>query len=225
MLHALNENHRLLRASIEATVSPPGVIVVSSALAGDGKTEVASGLARALAECGYVTALVDTNWQNPGVAASLGMEAIPPVTQFDRIATSGQNGVVKNLEVISIADRRFPALVSADRMQSLIADLRARFQYTIVDSAAIPIGMAGLQFARFADGVLLAVRLGRAPKPADKMTLQTLDRVGARILGVIATGADETRKHGRATPDTEPLTDGVAEEAAEPVRLTVGAQA
>ncbi|TAM73592.1 tyrosine-protein kinase family protein [bacterium] len=220
MLQTLHENYRMLRVSVEAAVAPPGLIVVSSALAGDGKTEVASGLARALAECGYTTALIDTNWQHPGVAASLGIDEIAPVTQLERIASGGHNGVVTNLEAISIADRRFPALVSADRMRALIADLRARYQYTIIDSAAIPVGMAGLQFARFADGVLLTVRLGRAPKPADKMTIETLDRVGAHVLGIVATSAHDAHRK-----DLPQAASGVADESGEPVRLMVGAGA
>lgn len=225
MLQGLNENYRTLRVSIEATVPPPGLIVVSSALTGDGKTEVASGLARALAECGYDTALVDTNWQHPGVAASLGIADLPPAMQLDRIAASGKNGTVKNLEAISIADQRFPALVSAERMRAMIADLRARFQYTVVDSAAIPIGMAGLQFARFADGVILAVRLGRAPRPADKMTIQALERVGARVLGVVTTGDSPSGGRGKGRFEPEIVTDLAEEPATEPVGLTVGAGA
>ncbi|TAM56168.1 tyrosine-protein kinase family protein [bacterium] len=208
----LQENYRLLRVSVEALVAAPGLIVVSSALSGDGKTEVACGLARALAECGHKTALIDTNWQHPSVAASLGIDEIAPVMQLDRIADSGRNGAVKNLEAISVADQRFPALISTPVMQALIADLHSRYHYTIIDSASINVGMAGLQFARFADGVLLAVRLGRAPKPADKMAIGTLERVGARVLGIVATGAQEHT----------PKSTSMAAFEQEPARVAVG---
>jgi hypothetical protein len=44
-----------------------------------------------------------------------------------------------------------------------------------------------LQFARAADGVLIAIRFGRSPLPADRELVRLLDDSGVETIGVVPT--------------------------------------
>jgi Mrp family chromosome partitioning ATPase len=56
---ALNRQARLLRASVEAGVSKPAIVMITSAAPGDGKSLTASMLAASLEKCDYRVSLVE----------------------------------------------------------------------------------------------------------------------------------------------------------------------
>jgi succinoglycan biosynthesis transport protein ExoP len=176
----------LVRATIEAELAAPGVLAVTSALSGDGKTGIAAGLARSLAGAGYKTLAIDAAGAAPG---AVGVEAAAALPGESARRTSA------GCDVLSIlpAEAR---IASALAIATLYEAVRAHYDFAIVDAAVFTDG--GLAFARGADGVVLALREGRAVAAADRDAVDLFERLRVRVLGVVATRGDRSRGTGVA---------------------------
>jgi receptor protein-tyrosine kinase len=171
----------MIRSTIEAEVAAPGVLAVSSALAGDGKTGVTAGIARSLAAAGYRTLAIDAASQSPN--ATTVDAAVALIADTPRPVEAG-------CDFIAIAPGQ-ARVASATAIAAFYASIREHYDYAIVDAAAI--GNGGLAFARNADGVVLALRDGRAATDADRDTVALFTRLNVRFLGVVATHAERGR--------------------------------
>jgi uncharacterized NAD-dependent epimerase/dehydratase family protein len=76
-------------------------------------------------------------------------------------------------------------VASAFAIRHLYAAMRAQYDYTVVDASVL--NGTGLALSRGADGVVLAVREGRAIVAADSEAVELLTRLKAHFLGVVAT--------------------------------------
>jgi receptor protein-tyrosine kinase len=174
-----------LRARIEAAFSEPVLLVVTSALYGDGKTATAFGLAESLAQADHRVLLVDASVASPTLprihrVTNLGGHL--DVAKLSRFATpvAGQH-----FSGISLADERLEAGMSMDKVKAAAFDLRSHFDYVIVDTSPLLRSDLAVLFSTIADGALLTLRLGRLPAAADEETIKTLTRVGANMLGLL----------------------------------------
>ena len=196
-MNSPEENFRFLRVQVQHAVALPALLVVGAALRGDGTTYVACGLACAFAEAGHKTLLLDANPRNSGIADELG---ITPVTDSSKPGCIG-----RNLAVASLYERE-EQIVADDQLADILAGVRSRYGVTIVDAPVIPGSGAALQLARVADGVLVAVRLGRHPCAADhemKLLLQPgglLD--GKAVSAIVPTRAAKQRSPRPKTAKT-----------------------
>ena len=203
-MHSIEENFRFLRVRVQHEVALPALVVVGAALRGDGTTYVACGLARAFAEAGHQTLLLDANPRNSGIADELGMTTISNAAKPDLID--------RNLSVASLFERE-ERVVADDELAEVVAGVRSHYAVTIVDAPVIPGSGAALQLGRAADGVLVAVRLGRRPCAADhemKLLLQPGGLLGNKaISGVVTTRAAKRRspRPSTATASVPPLAD------------------
>ena len=177
----------VIRATVEAEIAAPGVLTISSAEGGDGKTAVATGVARSLAAAGYRTLVIDAGAPTAeSFCAKLGLPPALPVS----VATSAEHlsdsvhKAFAGCDVLLLAEDS-EASPSAVAVAALFAAVRAQYDYAVVDTRAISDG--GATFARCADGVVLAVREGRAAGAADGEAVAVLERIRARFLGVVAT--------------------------------------
>jgi Mrp family chromosome partitioning ATPase len=83
-------------------------------------------------------------------------------------------------------------------MIDLIAGLKADNDWIIVDSPPLLAVADAAATARWTDGVLIVTRAGVSTHPAGSNARDILDKVGARILGVVVWGLDESHggRHG-----------------------------
>lgn len=200
----VEETFRFLRVRVQHGTALPTLVVVGAALRGDGATFVACGLARAFAEAGHATLLLDANPRNSGIADELGMT-------FGGSAGKPQH-VSENFSVASLFDRE-ERLLGDDELDTVVAHVRSQYAVTIVDTPAIPRSGAALQIARIADGLLVAVRLGRRPVGEDqemKLLMQPGGMLGDKaVSGIIPTHAVKRRTsaHEPAEAFRSPIID------------------
>ena len=169
----------VIRTTIEAELSTPGVLVVSSAVNNDGTTGVAAGVVRSLTAAGYATLAVDAAASVPG-AVNMD-EAGAHLAESARPLQAG-------CDILSIAPAQALS-ASGHAIKAFYESARSRYDYTIIDAAVI--GTGGLAFARAADGVVLALREGRAVDRADRDTVELFARLRVHFLGVVATRVDK----------------------------------
>src|SRR5260370_24179559 len=156
----LKEKFRIVRIRVESQTALPAIVAVSAAMSGDGTTYVAAGLARAFAEAGHRTLLLEANSARPGVAESLEIRPIPPTCT---VAGLHARPEVPGLWVSAL--RGGPA----DRtMRDLTTRMRNELAVTLIDAAAIPTSSTALQLSHVADALLVALRTGRRPFAADQ---------------------------------------------------------
>ncbi|HYZ17519.1 MAG TPA: hypothetical protein VE591_14005 [Candidatus Acidoferrum sp.] len=193
-MRPLEENFRILRVRVEAQAALPALLVVSGAKRSDGATFVACGLARAFAEAGHRTLLVDANTANPGVAQELDVAPLRPGR--GRTDLGARNGEIPRLSIASLMSPADGGTFGEANLEGVLEEMRSSYSVTIIDAAALPNSSTALQLAHAADGLLLAIRLGRRPDRADHELKRLLGQETPRLLGIVPTRARSRRDDG-----------------------------
>lgn len=189
------EAWRLLRANLTFldVDHPPSVIVVASALPGEGKTTTALGLARALAEAQKRVILVEADLRKPVLAETLGLEDGPGLRGV--LEDGVEPGIAvrssEGLDVLPAGSRPpNPAtLLDNSRLAEVLDDLDAAYETVVIDTAPVLAVSDGAQVAAIGQAVLLVVRTKRTTHDQVAAAVETLERVGVRPSGAVLTFA------------------------------------
>jgi hypothetical protein len=118
---------------------------------------------------------------------------LPPpamIVVSSAFGNDGQRKLAKGLARAFAETGRDTAFITSRRtakdLNSQIADARSKHEIVIVAAPPILGNSASLDLCRIADGVLLAVRLGRKIAAEDESAAAQLNLVAAKILGVVA---------------------------------------
>ncbi|SDK51014.1 polysaccharide biosynthesis tyrosine autokinase [Streptomyces indicus] len=186
------EAFRRLRTNLQfARVDdPPKVLVVTSSLPGEGKTNTSANLALALVEAGVSTCLVDADLRRPCVAKTFGLVQDAGLTTvligragLDDVMQQGPGGLAV---LTGGALPPNPAeLLASTRMGELLAELADRYEAVIVDSAPLLPVADTVGLAPFADGTLLVVRAAKTSRDEVRAAAESLRTVGVRTLGAV----------------------------------------
>ena len=192
---AIAEAFRKLRTNLQflGVDNPPRVIVVSSTTPSEGKSTTAINIALALAEAEHSVALVDGDLRRPRLAKSLDLvESVGLSTVL-----SGRTPLTEALQktkfagVTVLTAGAIPPnpseLLGSIAAQTLFNDLRAQFDYVIVDSPPLLAVTDGAILAAETDGVLVAVRAGRTKRDHLAHAIGMLKDVRAPVLGAVLT--------------------------------------
>jgi capsular exopolysaccharide synthesis family protein len=192
------EQFRGLRNSIVA-LNPEGAprsVVMTSALRGEGKSVASVNLALALAEMpGNQVLLIDANMHSPAVEACLSMQRRQglsellsgrlPLDQAIRVTS------LPNLAVLGAgsAARNPSELLASERMKTLLASLKRRYSYVVIDTPEATTTSDASLLGAIADGVVLVVRQNTTPRQYVEQAYNMLESLGANVLGTVLTGA------------------------------------
>ncbi len=169
-------------------------ILITSAVAGEGKTFVACNLAAMLADGGRDTLLIDFNQHNPGVHAYFDLSNTNGISDYltrdvpySTAITPGQN----RLCLMTAGSWRvnFNTLLDSARCRELLADAKEEYDYIIIDTPAINEAADGLILARYVDTSIFVVQAGRPDLKETIQSKEALARVNPHILGVIVNKA------------------------------------
>lgn len=194
------EAFRTLRTNLRfADVdSPPRMVVISSSVAGEGKSTTACNLAITLASAGVNVVLVEADLRRPRVADYMGIEGAAGLTDV-LIGRVALDEVLKRwggstLQVLtSGALPPNPSeLLSSEHMADLLAALREHTDIVLIDAPPLlPVTDAAV-LARQCDGALLVVRHGKTTREQATRALAALSSVGSRVLGTVLNMAPST---------------------------------
>ncbi len=170
--------------------NPPQSIVVTSSHAGEGKSTIASNLARVMAAAGQPVILIDCDLRRPMQARIFNLDGDVGLTQVLAGEVAIEDALVateRRLLQVLPAGRIPPnpsELLGSKRMAALIKAL-SRDNLVILDAPPIlPVTDAGLLTAA-SDGALLVIRVGRTFKEHVKMANKVLEQVNGRLLGTV----------------------------------------
>ena len=175
-------------------------VLVTGALAHDGKSTVVINLATALAERGKRTVLVieaDLHHSSlagklrlkswTGLTECLGDDAIAPLSAIRRIEPLGWYLLPAG------APRRNPTeLLQTAAFGRIVQKLTPCFDWILIDSPPVIPLTDSLSLQQHADASLLVVRAGQTPREAVEQTISLLGK--KNILGIVLNGV-EARNH------------------------------
>jgi Mrp family chromosome partitioning ATPase len=74
-----------------------------------------------------------------------------------------------------------------ESLVAFIESSRAAYDYTVVDAGTFLRSNTAMALAALVDGILVTVRVGRAPSDDDELLVRTIEHSRGRIVGVVAT--------------------------------------
>jgi non-specific protein-tyrosine kinase len=190
------EAYNVIRSNIRfaSQAQPARSILVTSALAGEGKSLTAANLGMAMARLGLQTVIVDTDLRRPAQHQIFGKPNDIGVAQMLTPKAKLLKGKLQQTKVPGLlllssgAPPDNPAeLVSSASMDRLIAQLVDDFEFDIVILDAPPVLTAAdaAVLSSKADAVLLVVQSGRTGRRVAQQAIAALQQAGARILGAV----------------------------------------
>ncbi len=193
------EQFRAIRTRIELLNETGAcrILAVTSALHGEGKTLTAINLALVMAmSLNRRVALVDCDLRKPRIHETLGLQVEFGLTEVLRGEAELDRAILElpkeNLHVLAAgALPSNPAeLLGSARMREIIAALRDRFDYVILDTpAALPVADPEV-LCSLVDGVIFVVRASSTPREQVLRAMENFSR--DRIVGVVLNSSEET---------------------------------
>lgn len=187
------ETYRQIRTNLQFVNvdDPPRILVVTSAVPGEGKTTTAINLALVLAESGQRVVLLEADMRRPRVTNY--MRLIEGTGLTNVLAGTADLADVlqpyRDGKLSVIASGPNPPnpseLLGSAHMNSVLANLRESYDYVVIDAPPLlPVTDAAV-LAVQADGAVIVTRHGSTKREQLRMAAESLRGIEARLLGTI----------------------------------------
>lgn len=187
------ESYRQLRTSLQfmSVENPVKVLVVTSAVSGEGKSTTAANLAIVYAETGKQVLLIEADMRRGRLGDYLGVEGSVGLSDLlvgdVDLDVAMQQWGPDGLTVLpgGTVPPNPSELLGSHRMIDLVTELRSRFEVIIVDCPPLlPVTDAAVA-STWADGTIMVVRHARTTRLRVSSAVEVLRAVDARLLGVV----------------------------------------
>ena len=167
-------------------------ILITSTLAGEGKSSVAVNYAIVLAQKGAKVLVVDGDLRRPTLHTRFGVKNGPGLSNLLLEKQSAPLAIkplpsLPNLHLLT-AGKQIPLpseALSSGRFQALVKSWEEQFDYILIDSAPLLIVSDSLPLASLADSVVLVTRYNFTHLKAAVRVRKILNRIDANVAGVI----------------------------------------
>jgi protein-tyrosine kinase len=198
---ASREQYRRLAAVLHDAQSTAGlqVVMVASAVAGEGKTLTASNLALTLSESYQKRVLlIDGDLRRPTLHSVFRLDSASGLA--DGLLSTGETKMlVRQVSTrLAVLPAGRPSAdpmagLTSERMKRLLDEARQSFDWVILDTPPVMLLPDANLMASMVDGAVMVVRAGSTPH---ELVRRAADAVGrSRILGVVLNKAELTGQH------------------------------
>lgn len=201
--YRIKEAFKTLRTNIEFSGSDLKVIAVTSCTPNEGKSSIAMELAKAFAEAGKRTLLIDADMRKSVLVGRYKTGAV----------RLGLTHVLVGREKLGdvICKTNFPKLymifagpvppnpselLGGESFENLLRKMRQIFDYVIVDTPPLGSVIDAAVAAKRCDGTILVVENNSISYKFAQNVKEQLDKSGSRILGVVLNKVDMSTKGG-----------------------------
>jgi capsular exopolysaccharide synthesis family protein len=187
----LVEQFRKLAATLHHAQTATGIrtVMVTSAVAGEGKTLTATNLALTLAESFRRNVLlVDADLRRPALHDVFQVPNVSGLSDGLKSATEGKLSLIQISPLLTLLTAGRPdadpmhSLIS-DRMKRVIEEARAKFDWVILDTPPVGLLTDANLLAAMVDTALLVVRASTAPHHYIERASEIIGR--DRIIGIV----------------------------------------
>ena len=185
---------------------PVRVVLVTSALAGDGKTTVATNLALTLSREGKRVLLIDGDLRGGRIAGMLGVslpfgfgEVLMNTADLTSAIAEVPAGGRSALHVLTRGSRTITdpaALLGSDASHDLLTRARALYDMVVIDTPPVNSVADAALLSRHCDGVLVVARAGTTAREALVFAMEQLRIVRAPVIGAVLNDVDLRRDVG-----------------------------
>jgi len=204
-LSPFSESMRTLRSSIHMSDvdHPPRVVHVTSALPSEGKTTIAMSLAISAAFAGLKVVLVDADLRHPAASRFFRLEQESGLV--DLLTGAGTADDVLRfhkdlkLSIVPAGSKSLnpPDVLGSERMKALIAQLKEKFDYVVVDTPPVGPVVDAVIVANLADKTILVVKWASTPRELVETALKQVS-AQRRVAGLVFNfvNQDQAKKYG-----------------------------
>lgn len=194
-----SEAYRMIRTNLEYTSIDRvnKVMLFTSAKTKEGKTTTIANLAITLAHSKHKVLLIDCDLRKPRIHKLFEIPNRLGITNLIVNNAKEEDVIhevaeIENLNVITSGPiPPMPSeLLSSDRMEDILANLKDEYDYILIDSPPVLSVTDAMVLSGIVDGVVLVVAAGQTPIEAIKTSQKSLEKVKANILGVILSKAE-----------------------------------
>ncbi len=187
-------------------------LVLTGANSKEGTTAVVCGLAIAMAETGSKVLLVDGNMRNPGLGRYLDLDEGSPglsdvLTGSARITDVLQDSLDGRLTVLP-SGQRLPdpgEVLASPNLSAAMRALTDRFDIVLVDSPGMHDVADAAVLSKVSDSTMLVVRANHSRASEIGRTIDTLEKVGARLAGAVLNALPRKLPTGTAWQSVNPI--------------------
>ncbi len=188
------EQYKLLRTNLEFTI-PEGekcpVIGVTSSIRGEGKSTTAINLSYVLAEKGSKVLLIDGDLRIPSIAKKMGLNYDIGLT--DILMGKGaqisefQSTLLNNWYIVPSGEipPNPSELLGSGRMESVLAGLKEKFDYIVIDLPPVNIVSDALSISNFITGMVVVIREDYTEKKDLEYCFRQLKLSNVNVLGCV----------------------------------------
>lgn len=201
--YAVEEALNRLRINIKFCGKNTRKILITSSIPNEGKSFVAVQLWKMLAEAGFPTVMVDLDLRKSVLKTRHDMSYenelqgldyyLSGLAEYEDVVyeTNVKNGFI--IPCSNVLENP-SALFEDPRFEGLLNQLSKDYRYVIIDSPPLVDVADGALIASVCDGAVLIVRSGHTSKKLVKQSVQQLERVGCKLLGMVLNRV-ETNSH------------------------------
>lgn len=196
----VSESYREIRTNIRFANVDSNVkkILVTSSVAGEGKSTTISNLACTLADEGNRVLLLDCDLRKPtlhkkfSVRNHMGlMDVLIEKSDYKNYIQPIYDGL--DLLTTGSIPSNPSEILGSNSMKQLVEEMSREYDYVLIDTAPIVAVTDPLVIASYIDGIILVIRAESTPVDLVKSSVDKLEKVNAKIIGSILNGT-ETKK-------------------------------
>jgi capsular exopolysaccharide synthesis family protein len=185
---------KLLR---NAMIEKNRVVLITSAISGEGKTTLATQVAMSLARAGKQTVLVDFDLRRPAIDKAFQLPLHPGISE----ALCGENDVkslpqstgLPNLDVVTAGrcDRHALQALANGSDKQLFEEFREKYEFVIVDGSPILPVADSRYVSQHVDSVVLSVFRDYSRAPKVMAACEILESFGVHDIEAVVTSSGE----------------------------------
>lgn len=196
----VSESYREIRTNIRFANVDSNIkkILVTSSVAGEGKSTTISNLACTLADEGNKVLLLDCDLRKPtlhkkfSVRNHMGlMDVLIEKSDYKNYIQPIYDGL--DLLTTGSIPSNPSEILGSNSMKQLVEEMSQEYDYVLIDTAPIVAVTDPLVIASYVDGIILVIRAESTPVDLVKSSVDKLEKVNAKIIGSILNGT-ETKK-------------------------------
>jgi capsular exopolysaccharide synthesis family protein len=184
------ENYNALRTTLLSSPDfPPRHILISSSIAGEGKTTTATNLALTMAKAGSRVLLIDADLRKPSLHKIFKLHNQIGLSSY--LAGSGDKAILNkgsHENLVIIPSGPTPPnpyeLLNSNRMAALLDNPGKDFDIIICDSPPILSVADSRVLCRFFDGMIVVTRAGLTTYPMVQKSIRMVQEVKGKNLGI-----------------------------------------
>ena len=194
-LEALTREERIKlvqRVFLLPGADAPHVVVFSGVEAGDGSSWICAHVGETLAsQVQGAVCVVDANLRTPSLHRYFGTEKLSgltdAITQSQHVRDFARQLPGGHLWILTSGSQSSDpgAVLTSERFRSLLNELRAEFDFVVIDAPSVNLYADAILLGKLTDGVVLVVQANSTRRETARKAKESLESAKVKLLGAV----------------------------------------